>query len=84
VVAGRAAARELAAASDGGALQHELTRVANPGWARLRVGVKSGGRGTRDEGRPVVAYVVVGDTVNTPRGTKSRMVTFVAKSCRQA
>ena len=50
------------------ALQHELTAVAeaNPGWPRLRVGVNSGDAVVREMGGDgFVAYVVVGDTVNT-------------------
>jgi adenylate cyclase len=50
------------------ALQRELTAVAdaNPGWPRLRVGVNSGDAVVREMGGDgFVAYVVVGDTVNT-------------------
>jgi adenylate cyclase len=50
------------------ALQRELTAVAedNPGWPRLRVGVNSGLASVREMGGDgFVAYVVVGDTVNT-------------------
>ena len=50
------------------ALQRELTAVAeaNPGWPRLRVGVNSGPASVREMGGDgFVAYVVVGDTVNT-------------------
>jgi class 3 adenylate cyclase len=50
------------------ALQRELTTVAeaNPGWPRLRVGVNSGVAVVREMGGDgFVAYVVVGDTVNT-------------------
>ncbi len=50
------------------ALQRELTAVAdaNPGWPRLRVGVNSGEAVVREMGGDgFVAYVVVGDTVNT-------------------
>jgi adenylate cyclase len=50
------------------ALQRELTAVAdaNPGWPRLRVGVNSGVAVVREMGGDgFVAYVVVGDTVNT-------------------
>jgi class 3 adenylate cyclase len=50
------------------ALQRELTAVAdaNPGWPRLRVGVNSGEAVVREVGgEGFVAYVVVGDTVNT-------------------
>jgi len=50
------------------ALQRELTAVAdaNPGWPRLRVGVNSGDAVVREVGGDgFVAYVVVGDTVNT-------------------
>jgi adenylate cyclase len=50
------------------ALQRELTAVAgaNPGWPRLRVGVNSGPAVVREMGGDgFVAYVVVGDTVNT-------------------
>jgi adenylate cyclase len=50
------------------ALQRELTAVAeaNPGWPRLRVGVNSGEAVVREMGgEGFVAYVVVGDTVNT-------------------
>ena len=50
------------------ALQSELTAlaVANPGWPRLRVGVNSGDAAVREMGGDgFVAYVVVGDTVNT-------------------
>jgi class 3 adenylate cyclase len=50
------------------ALQRELTAVAdaNPGWPRLRVGVNSGDAVVREMGGDgFVAYLVVGDTVNT-------------------
>ena len=50
------------------ALQRELTAVAesNPGWPRLRVGVNSGVAVVRELGGDgFVAYVVVGDAVNT-------------------
>ena len=50
------------------ALQRELTAIAeaNPGWPRLRVGVNSGLASVREMGGDgFVAYVVVGDTVNT-------------------
>jgi class 3 adenylate cyclase len=50
------------------ALQRELTAVAdaNPGWPRLRVGVNTGDAVVREMGGDgFVAYVVVGDTVNT-------------------
>ena len=50
------------------ALQRELTAVAdaNPGWPRLRIGVNSGVAVVREMGGDgFVAYVVVGDTVNT-------------------
>jgi adenylate cyclase len=50
------------------ALQRELTAIAeaNPGWPRLRVGVNSGVAVVREMGGDgFVAYVVVGDTVNT-------------------
>ena len=50
------------------ALQRELTAVAdaNPGWPRLRVAVNSGEAVVREMGGDgFVAYVVVGDTVNT-------------------
>ena len=50
------------------ALQEELTRLAdaNPGWPRLRVGVNTGEAVVREMGgQGFVAYVVVGDTVNT-------------------
>ena len=50
------------------ALQAELTRLAdaNPGWPRLRVGVNSGEAVVREMGGGgFVAYVVVGDTINT-------------------
>jgi class 3 adenylate cyclase len=50
------------------ALQRELTAIAeaNPGWPRLRVGVNSGPASVREMGGDgFVAYVVVGDTVNT-------------------
>ena len=50
------------------ALQRELTAIAeaNPGWPRLRVGVNSGLASVREVGGDgFVAYVVVGDTVNT-------------------
>jgi adenylate cyclase len=50
------------------ALQRELTAIAdaNPGWPRLRVGVNSGPASVREVGGDgFVAYVVVGDTVNT-------------------
>jgi adenylate cyclase len=50
------------------ALQRELTTVAdaNPGWPRVRVGVNSGVAVVREMGGDgFVAYVVVGDTVNT-------------------
>jgi len=50
------------------ALQRELTAIAdaNPGWPRLRVGVNSGDAVVREMGGDgFVAYVVVGDTVNT-------------------
>ena len=50
------------------ALQRELTGIAeaNPGWPRLRVGVNSGDAVVREMGGDgFVAYVVVGDTVNT-------------------
>jgi class 3 adenylate cyclase len=50
------------------ALQRELTAIAdaNPGWPRLRVGVNTGDAVVREMGGDgFVAYVVVGDTVNT-------------------
>ena len=50
------------------ALQRELTAIAeaNPGWPRVRVGVNSGVAVVREMGgHGFVAYVVVGDTVNT-------------------
>ena len=50
------------------ALQQELTAIAeaNPGWPRLRVGVNTGVAVVREVGgHGFVAYVVVGDTVNT-------------------
>jgi len=50
------------------ALQRNLTAIAdaNPGWPRLRVGVNSGEAVVREMGgHGFVAYVVVGDTVNT-------------------
>jgi adenylate cyclase len=50
------------------ALQRELTAIADahPGWPRLRVGVNSGLASVREMGGDgFVAYVVVGDTVNT-------------------
>jgi class 3 adenylate cyclase len=50
------------------ALQSELSALAdaNPGWPRLRVGVNSGDAVVREMGGDgFVAYVVVGDTVNT-------------------
>lgn len=50
------------------ALQEELTRLAdaNPGWPRLRVGVNTGEAVVREMGGGgFVAYVVVGDTINT-------------------
>ena len=50
------------------ALQRDLTLIAeaNPGWPRLRVGVNSGEAVVREMGGDgFVAYVVVGDTVNT-------------------
>jgi class 3 adenylate cyclase len=50
------------------ALQQALTAVAdaNPGWPRLRVGVNSGVAMVHEMGGDgFVAYVVVGDTVNT-------------------
>jgi adenylate cyclase len=50
------------------ALQRELTAIAeaNPGWPRLRVGLNSGLASVREMGGDgFVAYVVVGDTVNT-------------------
>jgi class 3 adenylate cyclase len=50
------------------ALQRELTAIAerNPGWPKLRVGVNSGVAAVREMGDDgFVAYVVVGDTVNT-------------------
>ena len=50
------------------ALQRELTAIAaaNPGWLRLRVGVNSGVAVVREMGGDgYVAYVVVGDPVNT-------------------
>src|SRR5918994_5087995 len=50
------------------ALQRELTAIAaaNPGWLRLRVGVNSGVAVVREMGGDgFVAYVVVGDPVNT-------------------
>jgi adenylate cyclase len=58
----------LRAAGAALALQLELTAVAdaNPGWPRLRVGVNSGVAVVREMGGDgFVAYVVVGDTVNT-------------------
>ena len=58
----------LRAAGAALALQRELTAVAdaNPGWPRLRVGVNSGEAVVREMGGDgFVAYVVVGDTVNT-------------------
>src|SRR3712207_2144774 len=56
------------AAGAGLALQRELTALAdaNPGWPRLRVGVNSGVAMVHEMGGDgFVAYVVVGDTVNT-------------------
>jgi adenylate cyclase len=56
------------AASAALALQRELSAVAaaNPGWPRVRVGVNSGVAAVREMGGDgFVAYVVVGDTVNT-------------------
>jgi class 3 adenylate cyclase len=50
------------------ALQRELTALAdaNAGWPRLRVGVNSGDAVVREMGGDgFVAYLVVGDTVNT-------------------
>ena len=50
------------------ALQRELTAIAdaNPGWPRLRVGVNTGVAAVREMGGDgFVAYMVVGDTVNT-------------------
>ena len=50
------------------ALQREVTAVAeaNPGWPRLRVGVHTGVASVREMGGDgFVAYVVVGDPVNT-------------------
>jgi class 3 adenylate cyclase len=50
------------------ALQRELTAVAdaNPGWPRLRVGVNTGDAVVREMGGDgFVAYVVIGDAVNT-------------------
>jgi class 3 adenylate cyclase len=50
------------------ALQRELTALAesNPGWPRLRVGVNTGDAVVREMGGDgFVAYVVVGDAVNT-------------------
>jgi adenylate cyclase len=50
------------------ALQRELSAIAdaNPGWPRLRVGVNSGLASVREMGgEGFVAYVIVGDTVNT-------------------
>ena len=50
------------------ALQRELTAIAeaNPGWPRLRVGVNTGVAVVREMGGDgFVAYVVVGDAVNT-------------------
>jgi class 3 adenylate cyclase len=50
------------------ALQRNLTAIAdaNPGWPRLRVGVNSGEAVVHEMGgHGFVAYVVVGDTVNT-------------------
>jgi len=50
------------------ALQQELAAVAdaNPGWPGVRVGVNSGPASVREMGGDgFVAYVVVGDTVNT-------------------
>jgi class 3 adenylate cyclase len=58
----------LRAAGAALALQRELTAIAeaNPGWPRLRVGVNSGVAVVREMGGDgFVAYVVVGDTVNT-------------------
>ena len=50
------------------ALQRDVTRIADahPGWPRLRVGVNTGEAVVREMGGDgFVAYVVVGDTVNT-------------------
>jgi adenylate cyclase len=50
------------------ALQRDLTAIAeaNPGWPRLRVGVNTGEAVVREMGGDgFVAYVVVGDAVNT-------------------
>jgi adenylate cyclase len=56
------------AAGAGLALQRELTALAkaNPGWPLVRVGVNTGPASVREMGGDgFVAYVVVGDTVNT-------------------
>ena len=50
------------------ALQRELSEIAeaNPGWPRVRVAVNSGDAVVREMGgQGFVAYVIVGDTVNT-------------------
>jgi adenylate cyclase len=57
------------------ALQRELTALAdaNPGWPRVRVGVNSGVAVVREMGGDgFVAYVVVGDTVNTASRLESQ------------
>ena len=57
------------------ALQRELTAIAeaNPGWPRLRVAVNSGVAVVREMGGDgFVAYVVVGDTVNTASRLESK------------
>jgi adenylate cyclase len=58
----------LRAAGAALALQEAITAVADahPGWPRLRVGVNSGDAVVRELGGDgLVAYTVVGDTVNT-------------------
>jgi class 3 adenylate cyclase len=57
------------------ALQRELTALAdaNPGWPRARVGVNSGTAVVREMGGDgYVAYVVVGDAVNTASRLESQ------------
>jgi adenylate cyclase len=65
----------LRAAGAALALQRELTAVADshPGWPRLRVGVNTGGAVVREMGGDgFVAYVVVGDTINTASRLESQ------------
>ena len=67
---GRSDARDHAVRAAGAALalQRELTAVADshPGWPRLRVGVNTGIAAVREMGGDgFVAYVLVGDTINT-------------------